>query len=129
MKFTLALTTLSTKLILLLCVSCMGFLGTSKTAVAMPMLPCHQAMEKQSNRTEPCEMCGIVLANWSEQAVATMDIKSAPTKDLTAVITHFEPDSAMVLELLPRNYQAYYPPPQVLLKAVTPTTKTIVLIV
>lgn len=128
MKTTLALTALSTKLTMLLCVSCMGLFGVVQDSFAADMPPCHQEMTQENEAKEPCEMCETALEAWEENAVANSDIQTVKVTELSFVTDIIAENFALELKPLEGVYQAYYPPPQVLLKAVTPNTKTIVLL-
>lgn len=129
MKTSLALTALSTKLVMLLCVSCMGFFGMMENVSAEIKSPCHQevAQEKEKTKTA-CEMCETALEAWEENAVATSESTLSKVTEFSFAVDTMAETFAFELKPLEGVYQAYYPPPQVLLKAVTPNTKTIVLL-
>lgn len=128
MKITLALTTLSTKLFMLLCLSFMGVFGLIQDSYAKALSPCHQEVVQTGKAQEPCDMCETALKTWEEKAVTTAEVKSANTTELTFALASLTENFALELKPLEGIYQAYYPPPQVLLKAVTPNTKTVVLL-
>ena len=128
MKTTFALTALSTKLAMLLCVSCMGFFGMMQESMAAQPSPCHQEIVQEDEAKEPCEMCETALEAWEENAVASSDVQIIKVTELTFTVDSITKEFVLELKPLEGIYQAYYPPPQVLLKAVTPNTKTIVLL-
>jgi|GEM_PF-5917594 len=128
MKTSLALTALSTKLTMLLCVSCMGLFGLIQDSFAEELPPCHQEMVQEDKAQEPCEMCETALEAWEENAVATSEITFTTVTEFSYAIDSIVESFVFELKPLEGFYQAYYPPPQVLLKAVTPNTKTIVLL-
>jgi len=128
MKTTLALTALSSKLTMLLCVSCMGLFGVVQDSFAADMPPCHQEVVQEDEAKEPCEMCEMALEAWEENAVANSDVQIVKVTELSFVTDIITENFVLELKPLEGIYQAYYPPPQVLLKAVTPNTKTIVLL-
>lgn len=127
MKFW-AVTTLSAKLSLLLCASCMGVPGMVMVELDQEMPPCHQEVAQEDKATEPCEMCEMALEAWEENAVANSDIQTVKVTELIFVTDIIAENFVLELKPLEGAYLAYYPPPQVLLKAVTPNTKTIVLL-
>lgn len=128
MKTTLALTALSSKLTMLLCVSCMGLFGVIQDSFAADTPPCHQEIVQEDKTQSPCEMCEIALEAWEENAIATSEAVLIKTSELEFVVDTIVQNFEFKLKPFEGIYQAYYPPPQVLLKAVTPITKTIVLL-
>lgn len=128
MKTTLALTTLSAKLAMLLCVSCVGLFGLMQDSFAADMPPCHQEMVQEDEANEPCEMCETAMEAWEENAVAASETVLTKTSELEFAVGTILQNFEFELKPFEGVYQAYYPPPQVLLKAVTPNTKTIVLL-
>jgi len=128
MKTSLALTALSTKLVMLLCVSCMGLFGLIQDSFAEELPPCHQEMVQEDKAQEPCEMCETALTAWEENAVAASESTLSKVTEFTLGVDSIVEIFAFELKPLEGVYEAYYPPPQVLLKAVTPNTKTIVLL-
>ena len=127
MKF-LALTTLSAKLTMLLCVSCVGFFGLMQDSFAEELPPCHQEMAQEDQTQTPCEMCETALEAWEENAVAVTETVITNQTESEVAIDVIVENFTFELKPFEGVYQAYYPPPQALLKAVTPITKTIVLL-
>ena len=128
MKKTLTLTALSTKIFMLLCMSGMGLFGIIQEALASGPAPCHQEAAVDENDLAPCEMCKTALEAWEENAVTS-------SEDIFSQITNFEVSIEPTLQdlfILAKPsagiYTTYYPPPQALLKAVTPNTKTTVIL-
>lgn len=127
MKTTLALATLSSKFIMLLCMSCMSFFGMTQDSFAQQTNhPCHQEIAQESKKHPLCYMCETTLENGEEGALVI-------SNEILTKVTEFDlpADTAIkriVFKLKPLEgvYQAYYPPPIVLLKAVTPNTENIV---
>ena len=106
----------------------MGLFGVIQDSFAADIPPCHQEVVQEDEAKEPCEMCEMALEAWEENAVATSDIQTVKVTELTFVTDNVLENFVLELKPLEGVYQAYYPPPQVLLKAVTPNTKTIVLL-
>lgn len=128
MKISLALTALSTKLALLLCVSGMGLFGVIEDAFASEMRsPCHQEMAQDEATQVPCETCETAMEAWEENAVATQETTLTKVEPPLLATERLVENFVFVLKPFEGMYQAYYPPPLVALKAVTPITKTIVL--
>ena len=90
--------------------------------------PCHQEIVQEDEAKDPCEMCETALEAWEENAVASSDVQIIKVTELTFTVDNITENFSLELKPLKGTYQAYYPPPQVLLKAVTPNTKTIVLL-
>jgi len=128
MKTSLALTVLSTKLTMLLCVSCMGLFGIIQDSFASELAPCHQEVVQEDKTEAPCDMCETALEAWEEEAVATAEVELTKITDFDFTVDSVIESFTFELKPLEGIYQAYYPPPQVLLKAVTPNTKTVVLL-
>jgi len=128
MKKCLALATLSTKLSMLLCVSGMGLFGAIQESFAEKQSPCHQEVAQEGKTQAPCEMCKTALAAWEENAIEASAVELIKVPNFTFAIDILV--ESFIFELSPSVgvYKIYYPPPQVLLKAVTPNTKTIVLL-
>lgn len=105
----------------------MGFFGLVQNPVVANPSPCHQNVS-QEETTEPCETCETALDAWEENVVAAseVELKNAPdgTFGVGSITKYFIFESKPLEDF----YQAYYPPPRVLIKAVTPNTKTIVLL-
>ena len=129
MKTTFALTALSTKLAMLLCVSCMGFMGMVQESMAAQPSPCHQEVAQEDEAKEPCEMCETALEAWEENAVTSVENVLVKVTDIQFATESLVQSFDVELKPLAGVYEAYYPPPDVVYKAVTPTTKTIVLLV
>ena len=127
MKTSIALTTLAAKFMTLLCVSGLSMMVMPEIISAAPMSPCHEMVQTSKESQEPCEMCETALTAWETNAVSTAEIELTQGTDFESAGEVMV--QTFVFELKPFQgiYQAYYPPPQVLLKAVTPITKTIVL--
>ena len=129
MKTLFALATLSTKTIMLLCVSCMGLFGVVEDVFAASGSPCHQEIMQNESAGGPCEICQTALEAWDKNAIFVSDgtlVKISdflPSGDLIAQNFEFS------LKPLSGVYERYYPPPEVIFKSVTPNTNTIVLIV
>lgn len=128
MKTLIASTALSTKLALLLCAVCMGFLADIQESFAGTQMPCHQEMTTEKETQPPCDMCETSLETWEEKAVIHSDLQNNPVVEFDSVIPKRIEDFSFQLKRIDTLYEAYYPPPMVLLKAVTPNTKTIVLL-
>lgn len=128
MKTSFVLTALSTKLAMLVCVSAMGLFGLVPESIAANPSPCHQEVTQIDETQAPCETCETALEAWEENAVATAEAKIAKVKDTGFAVDSVIERFVLELESLAVLYQTYYPPPQVLLKSVTPNTKTIVLL-
>ena len=129
MKTTLALTALSTKLTMLLCVSCMGFFGVIQESFAQEIPPCHQAVAQEDKAKEPCEMCETALEAWEKNAVTNIESLLIKVTDIQFTTENLIQSFDIELKPLAGVYEFYYPPPDVIYKAVTPKTKTIVLLV
>lgn len=128
MKTALALTTLSVKLVMLLCVSGMGLFGIVPNVLAEALPPCHQKMAQTASTQGACETCQTALTAWDTKAVATSKVTLTEVTERALDVDSLVETFALNLQPLAGIYEAYYPPPQVLLKAVTPNTKTIVLL-
>ena len=127
MKRILSLTTLSAKLIMLLCVSFMGVFGFIQESFAQEVSPCHQEVVEEDTKGDECDMCEIALDTWEEDALEVVEIQVEDVLEVVFILPHVH-DDFVVTTPLEGLYHAYYPPPEVLLKAVTPNTKTIVLL-
>lgn len=126
----ISLTTLTTKLTMLLCVSCMGFLSVVEEAFGTKNIPCHQMAEVTTEEnTAPCEMCVQALEAWEQEATSAETITIKDITDLGKIISDASNFALNFSSQILENYLAYYPPPQVLWKSAQPTTKTTVLLI
>lgn len=126
-KNVLTLSTLSLKVALLLCVSCMGFMGVVQDTFADEgRMPCHQEVVEDTSHPGECDMCEVALDVWTQDTVLSADVSF----DAPVVVIDFFVWNEVVIDRSSvfENYQAYNPPPAVLVKSVTPLTKTIVLL-
>lgn len=93
---------------------------------AQELPPCHQAAAAEEN-TSGCDMCQTALEAWEEKAVPVEEIiTEIPEPQLFSTLS--SPTFIFVSKLPTSLYLSYSPPPQAALKAVTPNTKTIVLL-
>ncbi len=129
MKNFFSFSILSTKIGMLLCVSGLGIFGFIQASVAASPSPCHQEIENVAADPKPsCDVCETALESLEQRVVFNTEITEL---EKTALVVF----SDQILENFDRQkplmgiYQAYYPPPQVGLKAVTPITKTIILLI
>jgi len=113
---------------MLVCVSSMGMGGmmTGEVSAEKPS-PCHQEVSKKDMTSSPCETCKDALEVWEEEMVSASDTIQEKTVESILSVASVVEIFNFKLNLI-GVYQTYYPPPQVLLKAVTPNTKTIVLL-
>lgn len=130
MKKILTLTTLTTKLLMLLCVSGMGIFSVIDSVTASVNMPCHVQVESTNKKNiEPCQMCETALDSLDMDGVFALEVSDSNyLENFLADDSAAEPIKTKI-NLSLDNYQVYYPPPDVLVKSVTPITKTIVLIV
>lgn len=108
----------------------MGGVNLNQEVSAKEISPCHMAMETQENTETktPCSVCENTLHAWEKDTVFSpekaFEIKTKSpciNTDLNIFSWDFE---------VPEKYVfAYSPPPEALAKAITPITKTVVLIV
>ncbi len=130
MRF-LSLSTLSIKLTMLLCISFMGFMsGMSTSMASMQKAPCAQQVSfNDIKKSTSCNICDMAISVWNKATIIpemtgyfnNLEISIIPNENSEIIALNTEP--------INRLYTVYYPPPQALWKAVTPNTKTIVLVV
>jgi len=128
MKPYIALTALSFKLFMLLCMSCMGLLSAFNDSFAERPSPCHEVIIDEEVAGDPCEMCVTALDVWEENAVITLDDSLIVDSDedlLEEVVPFVFVIDRRALFVLKQEYD---PPREVLRKAVTPNTRTIVVL-
>ena len=126
---TLALTTLSTKILMLLCVSGFGLFGTIQESKASYIEnPCHKEFAQKEEKKDLCDVCDIALDAWEEDGVDNSEVKLIEVSEFTLLSSDIVENFISKSKPLEGIYHTYYPPPQVLLKAVTPNTKTIVIL-
>jgi len=104
----------------------MGLFG-SMQKVSAEKSPCHQAMAQEKNTQKSCNMCIIALEAWEENAISNSKNIVIKVPEFTFVIDSILENFVSTVNPLEGFYYTYYPPPEVILKAVTPNTKTIVL--
>jgi hypothetical protein len=125
---TIALATLSLKLSLLFCVSGIGALSLVQTTLAAPLAPCHQEMVQENQTKAPCDVCDTAMTAWEQDAISTAEVLLAPPTGQEVTLVKNLPSVTFEIKSFVGIYTAYNPPPRVLLNAVTPITKTIVLL-
>jgi hypothetical protein len=127
MKKFLTLTALATKVTMLLCIGGMGVFSTINNAQAAAKSPCHQQVEApESKNSAPCKMCETALDSLDNDGVfvaENSDQNNQPVLQKPVITNIFEEKTLEVVI----NYQTYNPPPDALIKSVTPITKTIIL--
>lgn len=133
MKKLLAISALSTKLLMLLCISFMGVVMSMPVSAQENIdSPCHvqneiKADSKKITDTSPCSMCETALESLDVEGVFSFQSLEDAEQKISLPLVAI-PDLMIPLKIFLR-YDTYYPPPIVVWKSVTPLTKTIVLVV
>lgn len=106
----------------------MGVFDLVQASATEKAPPCHQEVQASDVEEKPCDMCETATNTLDQNAIAVSEVTIKEITEISSDIIQKNPEFFINIPPLEGFYHSYSPPPQALLKAVTPNTKTVVIL-